>query len=186
MTPTNIAMTTLLNGVCLGAMLAATMTLMLGFFRRWNSTTRFTILWMTLLAVVALLATPFARRAFVVVPRTESFALLSPSPAAIPAPAPALVYRPGGQTDASVDPVPSESHGSMSGHRLESKPSQIAFTSAWLRASLSERSLLRIHSAKFLPAMAIVWLVFSCVLLVRLVLGYCVLRSLKSTATPAS
>src|SRR5215472_15431160 len=186
MTPTNIAMTTLLNGICLGAMLAATMSLMLRFFRRWNSTTRFTILWMTLLAVVALLAAPLARRAFVVAPRTGSFALVSPSPAAIPAPAPALVYRPGGQTDAAVDPVPSESNGSMSGHRLESKPSQIAFTSAWPRASLSERSLLRIHSAKFLPAMAIVWLVFSCVLLVRLALGYCVLRNLKSTATPAS
>src|SRR5215472_4276146 len=144
MTPTNIAMTTLLNGICLGAMLAATMTLILRFFRRWNSTTRFTILWMTLLAVVALLAAPLARRAFVVAPRIESFALVSPSPAAIPAPAPAQVYRLGGQVDASVDPVPSESHGSMSGHRLESKPSQIAFTGDWPRASLSERSLLRI------------------------------------------
>jgi beta-lactamase regulating signal transducer with metallopeptidase domain len=187
MTPTNIAMTTVLNGICLGAILAATMTLILRFFRRWNSTTRFTILWMTLLAVVALLATPHARRAFVVAPRIESLALVSDSPAAIPAPAPAQVYRPGRQSDTPhVDSVPSESHASSSEQRLESRPSQIASTNSLPQASPSEHALLRIHSVKFLPAMAIVWVVFSCVLLVRLAVGYCVLRGLKSTATPAS
>jgi beta-lactamase regulating signal transducer with metallopeptidase domain len=187
MTPMNIAMTTLLNGICLGAILAAIMTLILGFFRRLNSTTRFTILWMTLLAVVALLATPLARRAFVVEPRIESLAVVSPSPAVIPAPAPAHVHRPGRQADASrVDSVPSESNASVSEPPLESRPSQIASTNSLPGASLSEPSLIRIHSAKFLRAMAIVWMVFSFVLLVRLAVGYGILRSLKSTAAQAS
>ena len=84
MTPVNIAITTFLNGICLGAILAATMTLILRFFRRLNSTTRFTILWMTLVAVVALLATPLARRASVVEPRSESRAVVSPSAAESP------------------------------------------------------------------------------------------------------
>ena len=166
MTPTNIAMTTVLNGICLGAILAATMTLILRFFRRWNSTTRFTILWMTLLAVVALLATPLARRAFGVAPRIESLALVSSSPVAIPTPAPAQVYRPGRQTDTShVDSVPSQSNALTSGQRLITKPSQKPSTHALSLASLSDHSLIRIHSAKFLRAMAIVWVVFSFVLL---------------------
>jgi hypothetical protein len=62
MTSMNIAMTTLLNGICLGAILAAAMMLLLKLFPRLNPTTRFTVLWMTLLAVVALLATPLTPR----------------------------------------------------------------------------------------------------------------------------
>ena len=54
MTPMNFAMTTLLNGIFLGAILAAVMMLLLKFFPRLNATTRFTVLWMTLLALVAL------------------------------------------------------------------------------------------------------------------------------------
>jgi beta-lactamase regulating signal transducer with metallopeptidase domain len=46
--------------------------------------------------------------------------------------------------------------------------------------------VIRIHSAKFLRALAIVWGMFSFVLLARLAAGYCVLRNLKSSATPAS
>jgi beta-lactamase regulating signal transducer with metallopeptidase domain len=187
MTPVNIDVTTFLNGICLGAILAATMTLILRFFRRWNSTTRFTILWMTLLAVVALLATPLVRLAFAVDPRIQSLAVVSPSPAPIPAPAPAQVYWAGGKAPASyVNSLPSQSGATTPAQRLESKPSQIASTNSLPGASLSEPPLIRIHSAKFLRAVAIVWVMFSFVLLARLVAGYCVLRSLKSTATPAS
>ena len=72
MTPMNIAMTTLLNGICLGAILAAAMMPLLKLFPRWNPTTRFTVLGITLIAVVSLLATPLVPRAPVTEPRTES------------------------------------------------------------------------------------------------------------------
>src|SRR5215472_7217266 len=109
MTPMNIAMTTLLNGICLGAILAATMILILKFFRRLNSTTRFTVLWMTLLAVVALLATPLAPRASVAEPRIESPVVVSPSPGLNPALAPGEGYPRGGQAHTSHgDSVPSQ------------------------------------------------------------------------------
>ena len=44
MTPMNMVMSTLLNGICLGAILAAAMMLILKFFPRLNATTRFTVL----------------------------------------------------------------------------------------------------------------------------------------------
>jgi len=186
MTPLNMAMTTLLNGICLGAILAATMTLILRFFRRLNSTTRFTILWMTLLAVVALLAIPLARQASLVEPRIESLTVVSPSAAVIPAPAPAQVYRPGRKAYSRVDSVSSQGNAWMSEQRLESNLSRIASAKSLPGTSRSEHSLIPIHSAKFLRAMAIVWVLFSFGLSGRLAVGYWVLRSLKSTATPAS
>ncbi len=187
MTAMNIVMTTLLNGICLGAILAATMMLILKFFPRLNSTTRFTALWMTLLAVVALLASPFARRASVANPRIESLAVISRSPDVMPAPVPAQVYRSGRKTQTSpVDAVPLKGYAATSGQRLESIPSQDASISSLRAASPSEHPLIRIRSVKLLPAVAIVWAVFSFVLLVRLAAGYCVLRGLKSTATLAS
>ncbi len=54
MTHINIAMTTLLNGICQGTILAAAMWVLLRVLPRLNSTTRFTVLWLTLLAVMAL------------------------------------------------------------------------------------------------------------------------------------
>jgi bla regulator protein blaR1 len=187
MTSMNIAMTTLLNGICLGAILAAAMMLLLKFFSRLNPTTRFTVLWMTLLAVVALLGTPLTPRPSSSEPRIESLVVVSPSPGGIPAPAPAQVYRPGRKTDAShVDSVAAQRPASTSEQRLETPLSQNASTTSLSVASPSEHSLIRIHSARFLRALAIVWVMFSFVLLARLAVGYCVLRSLKSSATPAS
>jgi beta-lactamase regulating signal transducer with metallopeptidase domain len=183
----NIAMTTLLNGICLGAILAAAMMLLLKFFPRLNPTTRFTVLWMTLLAVVALLATPLILRPSSPESRIESSVVVSPSPAGIPASAPAQVYRPGRKTHAShVDSVSAQRPALTSEERLETPLSQNASTTAWPAASPSEHSLIRIHSAKFLRALAIVWVMFSFVLLARLAAGYCALRSLKSSATSAS
>jgi len=187
MTPMNIAMTTLLNGICLGAILAAAMMLLLKFLPRLNPTTRFTVLWMTLLAVVALLATPLTPYPSSPKPRIESLVVVSPSPGGIPAPAPAPVDRPGRKTHAShVDSVVAQSPASTSEQGLERPLSQSASTTFLPAASPSEHSLIRIHSAKFLRALAIVWVMFSLVLLARLAAGYCVLRSLKSSATPAS
>src|ERR1700686_3161840 len=54
MTHINFAMTTLLNGICQGTILAAVMWVLLKLLPRLNSTTRFTVLWLTLLAVVTL------------------------------------------------------------------------------------------------------------------------------------
>ena len=99
MMPLNIAITTLLNGIWLGAILAAAMMLLLKFFPRLNPTTRFIVLWMTLLAVVALLATPLTPR--VARARIGSLVVISPGPVVIPAPAPAQVYRAGRESDAS-------------------------------------------------------------------------------------
>src|SRR5215472_8482011 len=187
MTPMNIAMTTLLNGICLGAILAATMMLMLRFFPRLNSTTRFTALWITLLAVVALLASPLVPRASIVQPGIESRAVVSPSLTNVPSHEPAQVYRPERQTRSShINSVPSQNNASTSGQPLESTLSGGPSISSLREASPSEHPLIRIHSAKFLGAMAITWLAFSFVLLVRLAAGYCALRSLKSTAIPAS
>src|SRR5215831_644290 len=186
MTAMNIVMTTLLNGICLGAILASTMMLILKFFPRLNSTTRFTALWMTMLAVVALLASPFAPRTSVAKPRIESLPVVSRSPAVIPAEASAQVYGSGRKTHTfHVDAAPPQSNAAPSDQRPESTPSQNASISSLRAASLDEWPLIRIHSAKFLPVIAIVWAVFSFVLLVRLAAGYCVLRGLKSTATPA-
>ena len=186
MTPLNMAMTTLLNGICLGAILAATMTLILRFFRRLNATTRFTILWLTLVAVVALLATPLARRASLVEPRIESLAVVLPNAAVSPAPVPAQVHRPGRKAYSHVDSVPSQRNAWMPERHQESNPSQIASANSLPGTSLPEPSLIRIHSAKFLRALAIVWVLFSLGMFARLAVGYCVLRGLKSTATPAS
>jgi len=157
MTSMNIAMTTLLNGICLGAILAAAMMLLLKFFPRLNPTTRFTVLWMTLLAVVALLATPLTPRPSSLEPRIESLVVVSPSPVGIPAPAPAQVYRPGRKTHAShVDSVAAQRPAPTSEQRLETPLSQNASTTSLRSASPSEHSLIRIHSGTFLRALAIV------------------------------
>ena len=65
MTHVNFAMTTLLNGIWQGAILAAAMWILLKLLPRLNPTTRFTVLWVTLLAVVALPLGPLAPRAFI-------------------------------------------------------------------------------------------------------------------------
>ena len=187
MTPMNIAMTTLLNGICLGAILAAAMMALLKVFPRLNATTRFTVLWITLLAVVALLASPLTPRPSSPEPRIESLVAVSPSPLVVPAPAPAQAYPPGRSTHAShVDSVAAQIPASTSEQPLEAPRSQNALTTSLPAASPSEHSVILIHSAKFLRALAIVWGMFSFVLLARLAAGYCVLRSLKSSATPAS
>ena len=54
MTHIDFAMTTLLNGICQGTILAAGMCILLKLLPRLNSTTRFIVLWLTLIAVAAL------------------------------------------------------------------------------------------------------------------------------------
>jgi hypothetical protein len=65
MTHVNFAMTTLLNGIWQGTFLAAAMWLLLKLLPRLNPTTRFTVHWVTLLAVVALTLGPLTSRVFI-------------------------------------------------------------------------------------------------------------------------
>lgn len=186
MTPMNIAMTTLLNGICLGVVLAAAMWLLLRFLPRLNPTTRFTILWMTLLAVVALLAVPVNPRASRPEPQAESLMVASSSPAIVPAPARAQVKLAGRKLRSShAAVVVGQSRTPASEHQLETIVSETPSASSDA-APDAEYSVIRIHSDKFLRAIAVVWVVFSLVLLGRLMAGYFVLRSLKSSATPAA
>ena len=181
MTLMNIAMTTLLNGICLGVILAAAMMLLLKFFPRLNSTTRFTVLWMTLLAVVALLATPLTPRPSSPDSRIESLVVVSPSPVVIPAPAPAQVYRPGRKTHAShVNSVAAQRP------RLETLLPQNRLQSFFARG-IAIRTRSDSHSLGKVSSCASnyvgdVLLRAAC----PVGRGYCVLRSLKSSATPAS
>jgi hypothetical protein len=75
MTHVNFAVTTLLNGIWEGTLLAAAMWLFLKLFPRLNPTTRFTVLWVTLLAIVALPLGPFNPRAFIPASQTNSPAI---------------------------------------------------------------------------------------------------------------
>lgn len=187
MTPMNMAMTTVLNGICLGAILAAVMILILRFFPRLNSTTRFTVLWMTLLSVVALPGTPIVRRASVAKTRIELPAAVAPRPAVKAAPRSAKIHEPGRNSYASkLDPLPSQPHPSLFGQRLESTFPPDISTHSLSGKSESEHPLIRIHSSKLLLAMATAWALFSFVLLARLAAGYSVVRSLKASAKPAS
>ena len=187
MTPMNIAMTAVLNGIYLGAILAAAMVLILRFFPRLNSTTRFTVLWMTLLAVVALVATPLVRRASVAQTRSESPAVVPESPALNPAPRSTQIYPPARKAhDSDFNQAPTQGYRSIDEQPLESTFPQSVSTNSLPRASESEHSLIRIHSSKLLLAIGMAWMLFSFALLARLAAGYRVVRSLKSTATPAS
>src|ERR1700678_2150755 len=78
MTHVNFAMTTLLNGIWEGTLLAVAMWLFLKLVPRLNPTTRFTVLWVTLLAIVALLLGPFTPGAFIPGPQTGSHAIAEP------------------------------------------------------------------------------------------------------------
>jgi beta-lactamase regulating signal transducer with metallopeptidase domain len=193
MTHVNFAMTTLLNGIWEGTCLAAAMWLFLKLLPRLNPTTRFSVLWVTLLAIVALALGPFAPRAF-----------LSSAPAHSPAIAPTKKL-----TATSFAPVPMEEQKlsllspdtNAESHRLsvpksKSEPvSGLASEPVEARKDTSrgesiapaavKHPLIRIRSGRIQGAIEIVWAFFSLAMLVRLGLGYLKLRGLKAGATPA-
>lgn len=186
MTSINIAMTTFLNGILLGAALAAAMMLLLRFLPRLNPTTRFTILWMTLVAVIALLATPHVPHRSVAETPSGSLVVAPSSPVVTPAPAAVHVQPSGRKTHGShAVLVAAQSQASTFDQRLETIVPQNASTNIRV-APAGEYSPIRVHSEKFLRAIAVVWVAFSLVLLGRLAAGYCVVRGLKSTAKPAT
>ena len=187
MTHFNFAMTTLLNGICEGAILAAGMWIVLRLLPRLNSTTRFAVLWLTLLAVAAL-----------------PIGLLSPRPPAreIQAnPLPAATIRDQAATLALVKNSPSEpmrtpspASGAASNFNSESAPAQnsdssriraFAAQSSSAVTAMFQHPLIQIRSLKLLTAIEMFWAFLSFVMLIRLAGGYWALRRLKSDATPA-
>jgi beta-lactamase regulating signal transducer with metallopeptidase domain len=190
MTHINFAMTTLLNGIWQGTILAAVMWVLLKLLPRLNSTTRFTVLWLTLLAVVAL-------PAGLVLPRAATTA----QPDSLPI---ATTHTPLASTFAPIQirqsewktTANSESHPASIPESNRESASQSASEAARVqnttpRSSSAameeavEHPLIRIRSGKILAAIEILWALLSMMMLARLAGGYRELRRLKSGATPA-
>jgi beta-lactamase regulating signal transducer with metallopeptidase domain len=190
MTPMSLAMTTLLNGICQGVILAIAMGLLLKFLPRMNPTTRFTVLWMTLLAVVALLIAPLAPRLSLPQPRTNSLAIVSSSAAPATNSASEQIRHAEWKTSPTAklhsDSTSKASRESVSRPRPEATQFQSAI---YINSSPTmqpvSRPLIRIRSERFLVALETLWALLTLLMLARLGLGFWQLRRLKSTATPA-
>jgi beta-lactamase regulating signal transducer with metallopeptidase domain len=193
MTHANFAMTTLLNGICEGAFLAMAMWLFLKLIPRLNPTTRFTILWITLLAIVALPLGTFTPRAFMPGAQTDSPAIAATSRPTTTNLAPIHMQQP--EFSLKNPDRSSESHPVLVPKSKPGSVSERASESAEARTSTSrsestaiapvEHPLIRIHSGKILGTLEIMWAFLSLVMLTRLGFGYRKLRGLKADATPA-
>ena len=190
MTHINFAMTTLLNGICQGTILAAGMWVLLKLLPRLNSTTRFTVLWLTLLAVVALptgLVSPRVPTTTGAQPDSLPIATTNTPVATTFAP----VKNRYSELKTAANP---ESHPATIPESNRESASQRGFESALRNAASRtsspvmeavEHPLIRIRSGKVLAAIEILWALLSLVMLARLAGGYRELRRLKSGATPA-
>jgi beta-lactamase regulating signal transducer with metallopeptidase domain len=187
MTHLDFAMTTLLNGIWQGGILAAAMLLLLKLLPRLNPTTRFTVLWLTLLAVVGLPIRSAMPGISVAGSRTESAAS-------------AVRNTPATTTLRSLEPRKTDRKASSSGRPFASvfQPSpksgrESEWTQVWNAAlaisstatAAAEISPIRIRSGRVVRAFEIVWALLSLTMLARLGSGYRELRRLKSGATAA-
>jgi beta-lactamase regulating signal transducer with metallopeptidase domain len=194
MTHVDFLMTTLLNGIWEGALLAVAMWLFLKLLPGLNPTTRFTALWATLLAVVALLVGPFAPTA--VTPDADSAAnAVANKPTTL---APITMEEPG----FSLQSLNSPRSRPQFARKSNPKPVTDLASQAPERASqfLDTRTastqggsiaraavghpLIRIRSGGTLDALEIAWAMLSFLMLMRLGFGYRKLRGLKADATP--
>jgi beta-lactamase regulating signal transducer with metallopeptidase domain len=190
MTHINFAMTTLLNGICQGTILAAVMWVLLKLLPRMNSTTRFTVLWLTLLAVVALstgLVSPRAPTTTVAQPDSLPIATTNTPVARTFAPVEIryseLKVAPNPESHPASIP---ESNRESASHRdFESALRNAASRTSSAVMEAVEHPLIRIRSGKVPAAIEILWALLSLVMLARLADGYRALRRLKSGATPA-
>ena len=193
MTHVNFAMTTLLNGIWEGTFLAVAMWLFLKLLPRLNPTTRFTVLWVTLLAIVALLLGPFAPKAFLPVTRTDSPAIAATNKPRTATLAPVKMEEPefslqNPDTSSESHPafVPKSEPEPVSGRASEPVEARSnASGSGSIAMEAVEHPLIRIHSGRILGALGIMWALLSLMMLIRLGLGYRKLRGLKADATPA-
>jgi beta-lactamase regulating signal transducer with metallopeptidase domain len=189
MTHLNFAVTTLLNGVWEGTLLAVAMWLFLKLLPRLNPTTHFTVLWITLLAVLALVLEPFTPRGFTPGAQTTlpfaatnnpTITTLTPVKAQEPKfnlQSPSL--KPRSVSVPKANPGP-ESERPTEFINAKSAPSQ----SRWSAITAVEHPLFRIHSGRILAAFEITWIFLSLVMLMRLGTGYWRLLRLKASATP--
>jgi beta-lactamase regulating signal transducer with metallopeptidase domain len=189
MTHVNFAMTTLLNGIWQGTFLAAAMWLLLKLLPRLNPTTRFTVLWVTLLAVVTLTLGPLTSGVFIPGAQTDSPAMAATNKPTSTTLAPVEIQQPkfSGQNTAA----------SPKSHRVSIPKSNPEPVSEQVSASVQTRNaasrrvmaaveypLIRIRSGRILLALEIMWAFLSLVMLVRLGTGYRELRRLKADAIP--
>ena len=192
MTHVNFAMTTLLNGIWQGTFLAAAMWLLLKLLPRLNPTTRFTVLWVTLLAVVALPLGPLTSRVFIPSAQTDSPAIAATNKPTTTTPAPVKIQEPKfslQNTAASPEShrvsIPKSKPESVSEQASESVQARNAASrSASAVMAAVEHPLIRIRSVRILGALEIMWAFLSFVMLVRLGSGYRELRGLKADAVP--
>ncbi len=205
MTHINFAMTTLLNGICQGTILAAAMWVLLKLLPRLNSTTRFTVLWLTLLAVAALptglvsprvptttgaqpdslpITTTNTPVASTFAPVKNRYSKLKAAanpelhPATIPESNRESASRPGLESPGFESP-------GFKSRGFESALRNAAFRTSSPVMEAVEHPLIRIRSGNVLAAIEILWALLSLVMLARLAAGYRELRRLKSGATPA-
>jgi beta-lactamase regulating signal transducer with metallopeptidase domain len=192
MTHVNFAMTTLLNGIWEGTFLAVAMWLFLKLFPRLNSTTRFTVLWVTSLAIVALPLGPLTPRAFIPGAQTDSLAIAATNKPTTTTLAPVKREEPKSSLQnqdtsseslpllvpkSKLEPVSEQASESVEVRNGASRRGSIAITAV-------EHPLIRIRSGRILGALEMMWALLSFVMLVRLGLGYRKLRGLKAGATP--
>jgi beta-lactamase regulating signal transducer with metallopeptidase domain len=200
MTHINFAMTTLLNGICQGTILAAAMWVLLKLLPRLNSTTRFTVLWLTLLAVAALPTGLVSLR----VPTTtaaqpDSLPITTTNPPLATTFAPDEIQHTELKAAANPESHPatipesnreSAAHAGFESPGFESRGFESALRNPASRTSSPvmeavEHPLIRIRSGKVLAAIEILWAFLSLVMLARLAGGYRWLRKLKARAMPA-
>ncbi|MGA2537363.1 MAG: M56 family metallopeptidase [Terracidiphilus sp.] len=193
MTHVNFAMTTLLNGILEGAFLAAAMCLFLKLFPRLNPTTRFTILWSTLLAIVALPLATLTPRAFTPGAHMDSLAIAATNKPTTTTLAPASM-QPSKSSYQNQDThselhsvsVPKSEFDPIYGRASESVGVlKSTSRSGSIATAAVEHPLIRIHSGKFLAALEIMWAFLSSGMLVRLGFSFRNLRRLKAKAKPA-
>jgi beta-lactamase regulating signal transducer with metallopeptidase domain len=182
MTHLDFAMTTLLNGIWQGGILAVAMWLLLKLLPRLNPTTRFTVLWFTLLGVVALpirfampgMSFPGLRAESVAIAARNTFAT-----ATFPQSATRKV-----ESQAASAQTPVESGSQTSAKSGWARQPGNAASSISSTATV-ESSPIRIRSGKVLRALEIIWALLSLAMLARLGSGYRELRRLKSAAAAA-
>jgi beta-lactamase regulating signal transducer with metallopeptidase domain len=188
MTHVNFVITALLNGICQGTVLATVMWVLLKLLPRLNSTTRFTVLWLTLLGVVAL-------PAGLVFPKLPTTAQLDSRPISLTDRlaatrlAPVEIRHSEWKTVANPEShpaaIPESNRESASQPRSESSLQNVPSQTSSSVKDAAELPLIRIRPGKILAAIEILWAFLSLVMLARLAGGYQELRRLKSGAAPA-
>jgi beta-lactamase regulating signal transducer with metallopeptidase domain len=190
MTHLNFAMTTLLNGICQGVILAAAMWMVLRLLPRLNSTTRFTVLWLTLLAVAVLPIGLLSPRAPAREAQAKPLQTVASNGPEFPIPTVLRHSRAELRTPANLSRAglsPSATPQSAADAQNPNSSRVQVFTAQCTSAVLAmfQHPLIQIRSVKVLTAIEILWAFLSFIMLIRLAGGYWALRSLKSGATPA-